>query len=190
MQYKAIIMDFGGIFTKGSLRAALRAIAERNGADPQALLEKSRDPWDEAKVGDDGPFWKVCTDIVGIDDAVFFDQFLASFTFDTAVLEYMRELKPQVRLALLSNNVRRWFDAYREKYALDGVFDPLVTSYEAGVAKPDPAVYEVVLERLDLPPGDCLFVDDSEKNLQAALELGMHVHHYTTLDALKNVLEE
>ena len=46
------------------------------------------------------------------------------------------------------------------------------------------------LERLRLSPGECLFVDDSARNVQAALDLGFHAIHFTSSAALRTELDE
>ncbi len=48
--------------------------------------------------------------------------------------------------------------------------------------KPDPAIYELTVERLGVPATACLFVDDLERNCDAAREAGMHAVHYRSAD--------
>ncbi|NCD19005.1 MAG: HAD family phosphatase [Actinobacteria bacterium] len=48
----------------------------------------------------------------------------------------------------------------------------VVASGREGVAKPDPAIYRILVDRFGLEPADTLFVDDSAPNVQAALDLG------------------
>lgn len=53
------------------------------------------------------------------------------------------------------------------------LFDDTFYSYELGLAKPDPAYFSAVLERLGLPGGEVLFVDDSAANVASAREVGL-----------------
>jgi putative hydrolase of the HAD superfamily len=53
------------------------------------------------------------------------------------------------------------------------LFDDCFYSYELGVAKPDPAYFRAVLERLHLPAGEVLFVDDNAANVEAARAVGL-----------------
>ena len=53
------------------------------------------------------------------------------------------------------------------------LFDDIVCSAEVGMAKPDPAVFELACRRLDVPPAECLFVDDFDVNVKAARDVGM-----------------
>ncbi|GAA0379923.1 HAD family phosphatase [Streptomyces blastmyceticus] len=76
-------------------------------------------------------------------------------------------------VAMLSNSFGL---APYDPYAAIGVwdlFDVTVVSERERVAKPDPAIYRTVLERMALPGEQCVFVDDHERNLPPAREAGM-----------------
>ncbi|WP_406315107.1 HAD-IA family hydrolase [Streptosporangium sp. NBC_01639] len=78
-----------------------------------------------------------------------------------------------LRVALLSNSYGR--DPY-DPYTATGVwdlFDHHVISEVEGIAKPDPRIYEVALERMGLTAGECVFVDDTAANLPPAQTLGI-----------------
>jgi epoxide hydrolase-like predicted phosphatase len=89
----------------------------------------------------------------------------------------MRELRDDgLRMGLLTNNVREWEPLWRSKLPdVDEIFEVIVDSAFVGMRKPDPAIYELTVERMGggLRPEDCLFVDDVEVNCQAGAELGM-----------------
>jgi putative hydrolase of the HAD superfamily len=63
-------------------------------------------------------------------------------------------------------------------------FDVLVWSYHVGVAKPDPAIYRYVLEKLGTQPEETLFIDDRPVNVEAANALGMKGVVFTTVEKL------
>ena len=96
------------------------------------------------------------------------------------MIELMRELKASgLRMAMLTNNVREWEPLWRNMLPVDEIFELVVDSAFVGMRKPDPAIYELTLERLGGPePGSCLFVDDIEANVEAARELGLSAVHY------------
>ncbi|MEZ5171854.1 MAG: HAD family phosphatase [Acidimicrobiia bacterium] len=58
--------------------------------------------------------------------------------------------------------------------ALADRFDVVVESAVVGLRKPDPAIYELVCSRLDVSPGEAVFLDDLGPNLKPARALGMH----------------
>ena len=68
-------------------------------------------------------------------------------------------------------------------------FRDAIVSAEERVIKPEPRIYEIVLERTGLEPADLLFVDDSAANITAAEALGFHVHHFTDPAALRPAVE-
>ena len=72
------------------------------------------------------------------------------------------------------------------------LFDATVVSHEVGLRKPDPAIYELALQRLGVGAESVVFVDDMQPNIDAAAAMGMatvlHVDHATTATALKELL--
>jgi 2-haloacid dehalogenase len=52
------------------------------------------------------------------------------------------------------------------------LFDYLVISGEVGLIKPDRAIFDLLLARTGCPPGKCLFIDDHDRNIRAARNLG------------------
>ncbi|WP_431954761.1 HAD-IA family hydrolase [Actinacidiphila sp. bgisy167] len=78
-----------------------------------------------------------------------------------------------VRVGILSNSVgfAPW-DLY-EGYDLEDSYDAVVISEQHGMRKPEPAIFELALEKLGLPAEACVFVDDTEQYLAPAAELGL-----------------
>jgi putative hydrolase of the HAD superfamily len=92
------------------------------------------------------------------------------------MIEFVRGLRGRgVRAALLTNNVREWEPLWRSKLPeVDELFELVVDSAFVGLRKPDPAIFELTLERLGgIAPERCVFVDDLDVNCEAARALGM-----------------
>lgn len=93
-------------------------------------------------------------------------------------LEQLRELKKQYGIYMLSNtNSIMWHSRIAEDFRQEGLeredyFDGIVTSFEAKSIKPDAKIFHTVVEKLGIKPEETLFLDDSQKNLDAAAELG------------------
>jgi putative hydrolase of the HAD superfamily len=80
-----------------------------------------------------------------------------------------------VRTGLLSNS---WGYGLYPFDRLEQLFDDLVLSGQVGLRKPDPAIYRLAADRLGVALEACVFVDDLERNVEVATELGMvGVHH-------------
>ena len=83
-----------------------------------------------------------------------------------------------MRLYLLSNYPRRGYERMREKFAdLFSVFDGGVISCYVHQLKPEREIYETLIRQCALDPARTLFIDDAEKNVDAALELGINGFH-------------
>jgi putative hydrolase of the HAD superfamily len=78
-----------------------------------------------------------------------------------------------LRFALCTNNVREWEPLWRPKLPIDELFEVVVDSAFVGTRKPEPEIYAITLERLGLPAQACVFVDDLERNVEAARGAGM-----------------
>ncbi|MBR4297568.1 MAG: HAD family phosphatase [Bacteroidaceae bacterium] len=94
-------------------------------------------------------------------------------------LEMLLRLKEKYTLHVLSNtNPVHWGMAVDDYFRYKGLqvgdfFDKIFLSCELGVEKPDPEIFEKVVEGIGCPPGDILFFDDSEVNCEAARKCGL-----------------
>ena len=94
-------------------------------------------------------------------------------TIDPEFLEAAARLKENYNLAILSNDVSEWGAYLREKYGINELVEFSVISGDVGYRKPSEEIYRLALERINADPGDCVFIDDRDKNLKPALQLGM-----------------
>lgn len=78
----------------------------------------------------------------------------------------------------LTNWSHETFPFARERYDFFGWFDGIVVSGEEGTIKPDPKLYETLLERYDIDPATAIFIDDNKLNVEAAEKLGIHGVHF------------
>lgn len=89
--------------------------------------------------------------------------------------QLVRDLKASGRFRLyVLSNMAREFIAHLRRFPVYGLFDGEVISCEELVVKPEPCIYEILLERYGLDPSESLFVDDREANVAAAERLGIH----------------
>jgi len=77
-----------------------------------------------------------------------------------------------------SSSVKDWArDGAERNWAAEIMsrFDHVIESSKAGVSKPDPRIYEMMLETLGIAPGEAIYVDDLGVNLKPAVAMGMDV---------------
>lgn len=77
------------------------------------------------------------------------------------------------------------FNETKLNYPFLNLFRDIVVSGDEKLIKPDPAIFKLCLKRNKLKAAGCLFIDDSEKNVNAAQALGMHAHHFTSPEMLR-----
>lgn len=85
-----------------------------------------------------------------------------------------------VPLFAITNFSAEKFALARQRFDFLNGFEGVVVSGEERVLKPAPAIYRTLLDRHGLVAGDCLFIDDSLKNVEGARAVGMHGHHFTS----------
>lgn len=101
---------------------------------------------------------------------------------DLKLVAYIRGLRAQFQTGLISNAWLELRELLESQWQIDDAFDDLVISAEVGMAKPDPAIYWLALERLNVPADRSVFVDDFAHNIAAAAEIGMHAVQFISPD--------
>jgi len=93
-------------------------------------------------------------------------------------------------LFAITNASERTVELVAEMHGFMPRFGDVVISGVEGVAKPDHGIFNTFLARNGYAPEDCLFIDDSPRNVEAARAVGMAAHHFTTADELERDLVE
>jgi len=88
------------------------------------------------------------------------------------LISWIRENREKFKIYALTNNTSGLDKLLREKFKIYKDFDCIFNSSEVGVLKPDPEIFRHVLDAIKAKPEECLFVDDNEKNVRAAEDLG------------------
>jgi HAD superfamily hydrolase (TIGR01509 family) len=110
------------------------------------------------------------------------------YAFDAALHDLISDLKPQVKIALMSNSAREESTYLRSLGSYD-VFDEVFLSSEYGLTKHEHRWFELVAEKLGSRPEEILLIDDAPQNITTAAESGWTESIlYTTSDRLKDQL--
>lgn len=91
-------------------------------------------------------------------------------------------------LAGLTNWPAETFPRAVERFPFLGLLDPIVVSGREGIAKPDPALFRILIERASLDPLRTVYIDDAPANVTAASDLGFVALHYRTATDLRSEL--
>ncbi len=88
--------------------------------------------------------------------------------------EQIAQMAKHYNLALLSNTSRAHYNHYKDECApMFAHFDHLFFSFDMGLRKPDPKIYQQALETMGWQAAETLFLDDSRTNIEAAHALGI-----------------
>ena len=101
------------------------------------------------------------------------------------MVDWSRELRSAgYRTAILSNMSpdRHSFMNTSGRFSWVDEFDVVVYSYWLARVKPEAEIYRVCLEKLAVPPAECLFLDDLAVNVTEARALGINAHLFTSAD--------
>jgi len=105
-------------------------------------------------------------------------------------LEILKSLAAEnYNLYILSNFHEKAFAYVSNKYNFFDYFDGKVISADIGMIKPDPEIYEHLLNKFNLEAETTLFIDDSKKNIAAAINKGIRVIHFKDAKSLKEELK-
>lgn len=182
---RGLIFDFGGVIS--DMRWDVAWELEREHELERGTLAKTlyRTPeWREVEIGKgDVEVWKAAAHralekVAGRSMPPLHDRWRATVRPIDENIALIRALRPPYRIAILSNADLSLEERIRDTYGITHLFDAIVSSAVAGMAKPDHAIYKLAAKRVELPPEECLFIDDAERNVEAAREVGMTAVHY------------
>ncbi len=123
-------------------------------------------------------------------------EYLDTISLNPGFYEFAQEAKAHGKLALISNDSARWSRYLREKFGLNRYFDAVSVSGEMKIWKPETRIFQLTLDKIGEAPTDCVYVDDRESNLLAAIHLGMRAvlfgsrqtdYQYETVNSFKEL---
>ena len=109
---------------------------------------------------------------------------------DEQLVAYVRGLRPRVKTGIVSNSADGARREETRRYDFPDLVDDIIYSHEVGLAKPDPAIYELACKRLGVKPAEAAFVDDVPANIDGAADVGLHaVLHESTPTTIRAINE-
>jgi epoxide hydrolase-like predicted phosphatase len=187
---KAVLFDFGGVFTPSPFEV-VRAAAIELGVSEQVAIELCFGPYAEDS---DHPWHRLergevrleiahqelrhLASSAGIELDVF--EVLAKIGREdedrVLLVEGVRALRQAgYRTALVTNNIAEFGDGWRQLIPVEELFEVVVDSCRVGMRKPDPRIFRLALEQLDgVRPEQAVLLDDFEAHVAGARRMGMH----------------
>lgn len=185
---KNIIFDLGGVVINLQKEFAVRALTNLGASDAETFL---------GEYSQKGPFLQLETG--EISSSEFFDLLLSKCKPGTtctqlrdAFEEFLEEIPSErliwieklrdkgYKLFVLSNTnpimFNHWINREFKKAgrSINDYFDGIVTSFQEGVCKPDPLIFQKLIDRYSLNPEETIMLDDSDKNILSAKSVGLN----------------
>lgn len=176
---KAILFDFDGVLTidKYGSDSILRYLGEHTKVSIEVLKKEyykinkgllfgqytHKDIWNE-----------YCKNIgTDIDFQILIDSFIHT-PLDNGMLSVVRQLKEKYLVGVITDNKVDRIDTILKHNGLFALFDVVTVSAQCKCGKNDRRIFDITIDALNVEASDCIFVDNSEKNLVIPNEMGIH----------------
>jgi len=99
----------------------------------------------------------------------------------------LKNVATHCQLYLLSDHCEVWVEYITNKHSFFEYFTAIVWSYEIAATKKSSAPFTAILEKYQLDPASCLFVDDNLDNIANAREMGLQVLYFKNPASVEQV---
>jgi 2-haloacid dehalogenase len=193
---RAVVFDLGGVLVDWNPRYLLRKIMPGREAEMEWLISEvlnhdwntqrdTGDPWPEA-IAELERTYPDYAGVIRLYDERWAETLGGSHEDTVAVLAELHEAG--VPIYALTNWSAEKFPHAEAKFDWLAWFDGVVVSGRVRLIKPDPEIFQHLLDEYELAPEDVLFVDDYEPNIVGARAMGIRAHRFHAAAALREVL--
>ena len=184
MSIKLVIFDLGGPLVKVNRQPFFRQLAHDTKTSVTQLETMLNDPQliEPFELGHIGPkqFFDDLNAKLGLSWA--FERFVTAWnemlSENTETTWVLERLQTHYTVMVLSNIDVLHDEHVRQSWPVFAHVHHWITSYQVGLRKPEPELYQLALDTAQTPPEAALFVDDIEEHILAARRLGLHGLHF------------
>jgi epoxide hydrolase-like predicted phosphatase len=195
MTIRAVVFDIGGVLEINRDLGVTGMWESRLGLASHELNERMADVWRGGSVGtiSEDDVRRAVRERLGLDGgplAEFMSDVWREYlgTANTELIGYVRQLRPRYRTGILSNSFVGAREREQAVYGFEGLVDEIIYSHECGMSKPDPRIYALTCECLQVMPAQMAFLDDSELCVEGARQAGIHaVLYQDNSQAIKDI---
>jgi 2-haloacid dehalogenase len=194
---KAIIFDFGGVLLQWDPHKLYRRFFDQPGQIDQFLAEINFTSWN-AEQDRGRPFEVGIAELSGQFPQyahlirAYYDHWEDSIVGPiSGTVEILHQLKQAgYPLYALSNWSAETYPRVQPQYDFFSLFDQIILSGDVKLIKPDPAIFKLILNKINRAADECLLIDDSEANITTANKLGFATIHYKSPEQLRIELHQ
>jgi putative hydrolase of the HAD superfamily len=187
MTIKTIFWDIGGVLERTEDHSPRETLAAKLGCSTRGLSHLIFGHSDQYRIQLGQISWEEHYDNIAnaleipkdsVEDVL--ADFFAHDRLDRELVEYIRTLKQDHTIAVISNYTNILRGKINELWQIGDVFDELIISAEVGIMKPNPGIFQIALERTASRPEEAVFIDDFIENVEGAQNIGMHAILFET----------
>jgi len=117
------------------------------------------------------------------------DLLIKGYETNPDAVNYVKKVRQAgYKTVICSNNFPARINGLHQRFGFLDDFDVIVLSYEVGVAKPDKGIFEALVRKSGVEPGEVVYSDDDETKMVGAKELGINTFLYTDFPAFVGYL--
>lgn len=188
---KAIIFDCYGVLYPDTYWTMVNEFLGDNLQDPktnEALHDLIRQV-DLGKISRDD-LWVQFAALVGVEVGHIYERLKEFGGLDKRLLNFIDDNKSRYKFGIISNVGHGFLERMFTQRRAESYFDSIVLSSDVGFVKPDPKIYQIAAEQLGCLPVECIFVDDLEKNVKGAIDVGMNSFRYTSFNSFQKEVKK
>lgn len=112
--------------------------------------------------------------------------FWQHFKINDELLAIYQQYQKSIEVAILTEGHIQDYPPVKERIA--GTFKHVFSAADLGLKKDDPQVYALAAAKLGITPDQIMYIDDRQKNIDAAKQVGMGVHQYIDNETILSFL--
>lgn len=190
---KGIIFDFGGVLFVNGTKKFIAYVSKKYNIDAEkvkGIIDGGIGSlYREAKITRE-EFWqralkelKIKANIETLEK-----EWISGYQLITETRDLINELGKKYKIYYVSDNAKELSEQLNNRHNFRSWFESGILAYEAGVRKPNPKIYQMLIEKANINPSETIYIDDKEDNLLPPKEMGMQTLLFETPQKLREKL--
>jgi FMN phosphatase YigB (HAD superfamily) len=197
MKPELLIFDLGRVLVDFDFKKAIHDLKQFSSLSEDQIQHYFEttplwDSYERGTISSEAFFAKLSDDVElkELTFATFKPMWCNIFTKKEDSVALLDQLRGKYRLAMCSNVNEMHWTFIRDRHEFMKWFEIPIASYAVGLRKPEPAIFQYVLDKAGVPASKAVFTDDLEAHTTSATTLGIRSHVFTTAEQFKNDIKD
>lgn len=192
LKYKAVVFDLGGVYYKNGVLSSLPHFTGDHFTKKEIYDLFHRKYIQKLELGKlpAKEFWSNFKKDIKTDKKIteMKQKVFEFFKPITGMEKLVRDCRKKVKVGLLTNNIKEWFNHIKKHTSIEKEFDSIVVSAEVATRKPSRKIYQIMLKKLNIKPEECVFFDDFMENVEGAKKLKIKSFKFISAEDIREKL--